>query len=599
MEKKNITSLVENIGLWIVCCMLLLTPLVVDYSLAERMVMGKVFWFHLAMGLCSAYVLLMGVCGKIKFPKFTVPDFLVCAFAVWTLLFYDWFLNPEMDKLLFGGQLLIFWFLFRALLNNFHFTKLFFFVIIISVGIFEALWGLAQIYGIALPQHTVFILTGSFYNPGPYSGLLSVVFPIGMGVFLKYKKGLHSLALLGVLAILIMIPSGMSRTAWLGMIVSSAWIYWHARIGWHKTRMCFIKYSFRTWSVVSVSVILLSGVSWGLYHIKKDSADGRLLLWKVSALTINEHPIGGTGLGGFSTAYMQKQADYFQSGKATEQEQFLASTPRYAFNEYLQIGVEQGYVGLLLFCSFYLLLILRGIKSHQIEAVGGLLSLAVFAFASYPFQLPSFWILFLSLGGICLMDEVDKEEERHRGVLQTGLAATASCFCVLFLYLAAPYYHAYKEWGGLQIRYYKQKGVTAIDGYKRCYPLLKHNPDFLFEYAQCLIAAERPQEAIPLLNRARRLNGDPIIGDTESYCLQVSGRYEEAEALLIQSTARLPERIHPYFRLVKLYAEPNFYQPAKLLNVAETLLGKEPKVFNPFVAGFREEVKQILIEKHL
>ena len=230
-------------------------------------------------------------------------------------------------------------------------------------------------------------------------------------------------------------------------------------------------------------------------------------------------------MGGFSTAYMQKQADYFQSGKATEREQFLASTPRYAFNEYLQIGVEQGYVGLLLFCSFYLLLIHRGIKSHQIEAVGGLLSLAVFAFASYPFQLPSFWILFLSLGGICLMDEVDKEEERHRGVLQTGLAATASCFCVLFLYLAAPYYHAYKEWGGLQIRYYKQKGVTAIDGYKRCYPLLKHNPDFLFEYAQCLIAAERPQEAIPLLNRARRLNGDPIIGDTESYCLHVSGRY--------------------------------------------------------------------------
>ena len=287
MEKKNITSLVENIGLWIVCCMLLLTPLVVDYSLAERMVMGKVFWFHLAMGLCSAYVLLIAICGKIKFPKFTVPDFLVCAFAVWALLFYDWSLNPEMDKLLFGGQLLIFWFLFRALLNNFHFTKLFFFVIIISVGIFEALWGLAQIYGIALPHHTVFILTGSFYNPGPFSGLLSVVFPICMGVFLKYKRGLHSLALLGVLVILIMIPAGMSRTAWLGMIVSSAWIYWHTRIGWHKTRKCFTKYSFRTWNVASVSVILLFGVSWGLYHIKKDSEDGRLFLWKVSAFNMN------------------------------------------------------------------------------------------------------------------------------------------------------------------------------------------------------------------------------------------------------------------------------------------------------------------------
>lgn len=599
MEKRNITSYIENIGLWVICCMLLLTPLVVDFSLAERLVMGKVFWFHLAMSFFSAYILLMTVCGKIKFQQFTAPDFCVCIFAIWTLLFYDWALNPEIDKILFGGQLLIFWFLFRTILNNFHFAQLFLFVIIISIGIFEALWGLAQIYGIALPNHTVFILTGSFYNPGPYSGFLSVIFPICFGVFLKYKKGLHYLALLGILIILIMIPAGMSRTAWLGMILSSAWVYWFSRIGWNKTKLFFIKHFFRTWSVIGLSIILLAGATLGLYHIKKDSADGRLLLWKISALTMNENPIIGTGLGGFSTAYMQTQANYFRSGKATEREKLLASTPRYAFNEYLQIGIEQGYIGLLLFVSFYILLIYRGIKNLKIEAVGGLLSLAIFAFASYPFQLPSFWILFLSLGGVCLIEGTDKKEVRCYRMPQIGIATIALCFCVLFLYLATPYYHAYKEWYRLQICHYSQKVVAVIGDYKKCYPLLKHNPDFLFEYAQCLIWAERPKEAIPLLNRARRLNGDPIILDTEGYCLQVSGCYEEAEVLLIQSTTRLPERIHPYFRLIKLYAEPDFYQPTKLLEAADTLLNKEPKVFNPFVSGFREEVKQILIEKHL
>lgn len=598
MGKREIASWVENIGLWIVCCMLLLTPLVVDYSLAERMVMGKVFWFHLAMGLCSVYVLLMAVWGKIKFPSFTVPDFLLCSFAVWTLLFYDWSLNPKIDKLLFGGQLLIFWFLFRALLNSFCFTKLFLFVILISLSIFEALWGLAQIYGIALPHHTAFTLTGSFYNPGPYSGFLSVIFPIAVGVFLKYKKGLRSLALLGILAILILIPAGMSRTAWIGMIVSSAWVYWYIRIGWYKTRSFFRRSAFRTWSVIGVCIILFSGLSWGFYHIKKDSADGRLLLWKISAWTMNENPIRGTGLGGFSTTYMKKQADYFQSGKVTEREKWLATAPRYAFNEYLQIGIEQGYIGLLLFGYFYVLLLYRGIKNRQIEAAGGLLSLAVFAFASYPLQLPSFWLLLFSLGGVCLMEDRKKEVLGNR-LFQIGMASVALCFCFLLLSLAAPYYHAYKRWYQLQIHYYSKKEETVVDDYPKCYPLLKHNPDFLFEYARCLIRAERSQEAIPLLERARELNGDPIILDTEGYCLQVAGRYEEAERLLIQSTARLPERIHPYFRLVKLYAEPDFYQPSKLLESADTLLKKEPKVFNPIVTGFREEVKQLLIEKHL
>lgn len=599
MGKRHIVSFVGNSGLWIICCMLLLTPLVVDFSLAERMVMGKVFWFHWVMGFFSACILLMSMCGKIKFLSFTVPDCLVCLFVFWTLLFYDWSLNPGIGKLLFGGQLLVFWFLFRALLNNFHIVKSFFFVIIISVGIFEALWGLAQIYGIALPHHTVFVLTGSFYNPGPYSGFLSVIFPVCVGVFLKYKKGLYYLALLGILVILVLIPAGMSRTAWLGMALSSVWVYGYYRIGWNKVKLFFNKCSFRAWGVVGVSGILLFGVSLGLYHIKKDSADGRLLLWKISALTMNENPIGGTGLGGFSTAYMQTQSIYFQSGEATEREKILASAPRCAFNEYLQIGIEQGYIGLFLFGSFYILLIYQGIKKRQIEAVGGLLSLAVFAFASYPFQLPSFWLLFLSLGGVCLIEEIDKKEVRCYRIPQIGFATITLSLSLLCLYWAIPYYHAYKEWHRLQVCYYNQQGATVVDDYQKCYPLLAHNPDFLFEYAQCLILAERPQEAIPLLNRARCLNGDPVILDAEGYCLQTVGRYEEAEDVLIQSTARLPERIHPYYRLVKLYAEPDFYQPIKLLRAADTLLGKEPKVFNPFVLEFREEVKQILIEKHL
>ena len=39
----------------------------------------------------------------------------------------------------------------------------------ILLGIIEAIWGLGQLYGVVLSRHGQFLLTGSFYNPGPYS----------------------------------------------------------------------------------------------------------------------------------------------------------------------------------------------------------------------------------------------------------------------------------------------------------------------------------------------------------------------------------------------------------------------------------------------
>lgn len=70
--------------------------------------------------------------------------------------------------------------------------------------------------------------------------------------------------------------------------------------------------------------------------MKKDSADGRALIWKISVETIYKYPIG-VGLGNFSGSYGEQQATYFRSGKATEQEILVAGNPEYAFNEFIQI----------------------------------------------------------------------------------------------------------------------------------------------------------------------------------------------------------------------------------------------------------------------
>ena len=84
----------------------------------------------------------------------------------------------------------------------------------------------------------------------------------------------------------------------------------------------------------------------GMYLMKKDSADGRALMWKVSLQAAINNPLGA-GLGNFSGAYGEAQAAYFAAGKGTEE--LVAGSPDYGFNEYLQIAVEGGFIALVLF----------------------------------------------------------------------------------------------------------------------------------------------------------------------------------------------------------------------------------------------------------
>lgn len=78
---------------------------------------------------------------------------------------------------------------------------------------------------------------------------------------------------------------------------------------------------------------------------------------------------------------------YFKEGKASESEKQVAGSPEYAFNEYLRLLVEQGFIGLFLFLGISLLIIRNGIKNKQWGATGSFTALCVFAFASYPYYL--------------------------------------------------------------------------------------------------------------------------------------------------------------------------------------------------------------------
>ena len=106
--------------------------------------------------------------------------------------------------------------------------------VLIVLGGIEVVWGLRQIYGLAVSNHSLYALTGSFYNPGPYSGYLSMIFPLCLHEWLNLKErtertwaeqGKYYVALGVMLLILCVLPAGMSRSAWIAAAISGTWVY--------------------------------------------------------------------------------------------------------------------------------------------------------------------------------------------------------------------------------------------------------------------------------------------------------------------------------------------------------------------------------------
>ena len=580
--------------------LLLCTPLIHTTELVNGLVIGKMCWFHLVMLFFSVCVFFVALTKRATAIAFSSSDLLLLTFTGIVLITYKWSLNPEPEKLIFTGQLVILWFLLRYILTAYREFNFFFLFVGMLTGLVEAVWGMQQLHGYAYSNHSLFRLTGSFFNPGPYCGYLAAVLPVCLWAALKFQKGMHYFAWICAGAILIVLPAGMSRSAWMAAVVACGWVYWTERIGWEKAKAAYKRYKNATIPFIAIVAILAGCAIAGVYGMKRDSADGRLLMWKVTGKAIAGQPLAGTGLGGFPAAYAEAQGEYFATGTATGQEKQVAGCPEYAFNEYLQIGLEQGIGGLIVFVLWLGSMGYYGIRNRQHGAVGGVLALAVFAVSSYPLQLPSFWMILVFLGAICVTKDGTQARSSALSVSSAypiTIISLLSLASVCLFILQKGQYEVYKRWGRMQTVYNNKAYESVSEDYKDLHDKLKHKPEFLFEEAQCLSKTGRYAEAIRVLERAKRLSGDPMIRYMIAKNRQATGDYREAERELLHAIGILPERLYPYYLLAKLYAEPAFYQADKFRAAAGAVLTKEPKVESSAIREMRTEIKKILEKK--
>ena len=467
-------------------------------------------------------------------------------------------------------------------------------------GAVQALLGLGQIAGLYPSGHSLFVLTGTFYNPGPYSGYLAAILPVALYRMLSVNgrtgrraKVEYYVSLCVVMLVLCVLPAGMSRAAWLAACVPC--VYDTFRIYGDRIIFFILKYKY------AVLGVLLSGIflAAGAYLMKRDSADGRLLIWKITMRAIADNPMGEERGRTFSALYGDAQEEYFMEGKFSDAEAWVAGSPDFAFNEFLQIAAERGiWVAVAVVVWLLVLLGFAG-KKKRLTGMGGcLVSLMVFASFSYPLHIPaivSVWVLTVMV----LMGEwlvaIRPEKLAKVVLLLAALAGLGASVSIHRVYEERV--QAAREWMPLRGLYRAGDYQAAVKAYEKLYSRMNWNDDYCFEYGRALYRLKCYEKAEEELKRALTVSGDPMILNLLGRNAQDKGEFEKAEEFLIRSTHRLPERIYPYYLLVKLYAVPEYYSREKLVRAAEKVLYSEPKVNSTAVREMRQEVRSILNER--
>ncbi len=129
-------------------------------------------------------------------------------------------------------------------------------------------------------------------------------------------------------------------------------------------------------------------------------ADGRLAEWRISVMTISSRPLTGFGAGSFTDAYALHRDGSLHRNQTFD----------HAHNQYLELLVECGLVGLLLLGGFVLLVLRQAyrlwlvssdprIRIAALGALFGMLTALGHALFEFTFEIPAISAAFLVLAG--------------------------------------------------------------------------------------------------------------------------------------------------------------------------------------------------------
>lgn len=438
--------------------------------------------------------------------------------------------------------------------------------VIVMTGALESLYALAQFFKIIPSFNRFYAYTGSFDNPAIFAMLLSVCVPIAVYYAfnaLTTKKKKEAIVWWTVAALmLIFIGFSESRTALMATIISSFIVCLSMsdslRDKLFKRRTLFI--------LIPIVLVLL----FLIYKFKADSANGRLLMWRVSMDMIKDKPLFGFGFNGFTAHYLEYQANYFINNPDSPF-LLLADNVNNPFNEYILVLINYGLTGFVLLLGF-IFLTLRKLwflqNDYKIVLIALTVAIMVLGFFSYPFSIQFIWVLIAFIIMMAFCGTI----RNHRTLSTTVFTVICSIGIIIGFYR----FMIEREWKLIYERTLVEDMESVFPDYIRIYDQLKGNAKFLYNYGAELHYSGHYKESLQIMGECIKKDNDydvqMIIGNSYQHL------GDTIKALEHYSIANnmVPSKFKPLSLSMKLYVEKR--DTVNALNIANAILAKDVKI---------------------
>jgi O-antigen ligase len=472
--------------------------------------------------------------------------------------------------------------------------------IIIAIAIFQALYGFLEYFNMIKKLQQEFPIGGAFGNPGPYTNFLTALLPVTLYSAVFFKKGFHKYGgMVASILILAILPFTQARTSWIAAAIALAFVGFYIPVI-QKAMARFVRNKITKLLSFSFLAIIVIGVFIALLSFKKESATGRLFVWKVSTELIKDKPLFGFGYGKYAPVHNQYQAIYFEANPNDTENGYLADCVNFAFNEYIQIASEVGLVGLLLFLIIFALSLRSFIKMEATLYIkigmGIVLTTLVSSLFSYPLQSPPSFLLLLI--GVMLISS--NNNSTIISFVSTPysrkiIGISGLIVCTVWFSISVTRYKAEKDWLKAFQMVRKGEYAQAKVEYARLADKMNYNPFFLFNYGAELTVMGEYKKSIEVLTSV-----EDRLSDADFY-LYLGSDYEalgdtgKALECFEKAMNMMPIKFLPIYKVVIINEQNGNHDIA--ITYAKKIMQMPVKVKSKFVDQIRTEMEQYLSAK--
>lgn len=469
----------------------------------------------------------------------SLPDFMILILGI----IYSYYFIESCHNLDYYLPILYFLFYF---LSRFLYAKIWIDKLISVSPIiisFHLLICILQYISVVPNFNVLFKVGSTFGNPDILSSNLAVLLPF---CYLGNKN--VSFRWMVTLMTFVLFFTLQSRTAILAVTIT-AFVYL-----FNKKK---IK---KNWSRVIVLLIIVLTILLICWYPK--SVLGRFYIWIVSInmLIINSF---GWGMHAFDKYYPEFQSNFAMlHQKVTENLNY--DIVHSSYNEFLNIGITLGVIGLIFYVIFVLYILFKAYKIDS-PLFYPLLTCQIISMFYFPFKIIPLTALYILCCTIVVSDNTFSPFKLFLSLRLKKIFLCVVCGIATFCFVTGLYSYLYWQ-GAVKQSLCVKTYFSALQKFEKCYPLMKDNGRFLISYAELRYKLGHKKDAFALMHQAENCFSDIAFLHNLAMIYEEEGKIAEAKNKLNMALYMSPNNIPILIAQIQFLQRIGEYDEANRIN---------------------------------